>query len=89
MKIENSEYLLKMIETIIEFEKKVESVKRITDDKKIIKNTIEFYAMKADDIISNGTKIVLDSNTNSTEFERLVEFVDDILERYNEIYYRY
>ena len=89
MKIENSEYLLKMIETIIEFEKKVENVKRITDDKKIIKNAIEFYAMKADDIISNGTKIVLDSNTNSTEFERLVEFVDDILERYNEIYYRY
>ena len=45
--------------------------------------------MKADGIISNGTKIVLDSNADSPDFDRLLEFADDILERYNEIYYHY
>ena len=89
MEIQNLDYLLKMVEAIIEFEKKVENVKRITDDKKIIKNAIEFYAMKTDGIISNGTKIVLDSNADSPDFDRLLEFADDILERYNEIYYHY
>lgn len=89
MKIENSAHLLKMVEAIVEFDKKVENVKAITNDRKIIKKAIEFYAMKADRIIASATKIVLDSNADNDDFERLVELVNDILERFNEIYYRY
>ena len=37
MKIENSAHLLKMVEAIVEFDKKVENVKAITNDRKIIK----------------------------------------------------
>ena len=37
MEIQNLDYLLKMVEAIVEFDKKVENVKAITNDRKIIK----------------------------------------------------
>ena len=88
MRIENEIFLLEMINALNTYEDKVNTVKKMTSNKEIIKAAAIFYSKDADKVISENPRVLLDSNTHNRYFEDLVNIVNELFERYFKIYYQ-